>query len=193
MDSLRRSLQFEEYLTRPLRIWMYDKDSLTTHAEHFFQGLAGSVTSNAYQIYSPEYYIQDYFQRLNDSSMLSRRNLQWSDDPLLADYFIVPCNFMFFYFNHQPTTMTAGQFKNLLVKLNENYLEKLLARVHAIFPYWTMTERADHAGDNHIIALLADERMELLHEKIQTLLTNVIRLTFTGNRQDLLLPKSQRQ
>jgi hypothetical protein len=194
IDHLRHSYQIKDYLTRPLRIWMYQKKSLITNATYFSSHDANWVNmSKPYQMYSPEYYLQDYFQRLNASRTLSNHNLKWTDDPLISDYFIIPSDLMFHYFYHEPANMTDLQIKNLRDKLNIEYFEPLFKNIRTTYPYWTMAKRADQIGSNHILAILGDINMGLLHEKTQKLLTNVIQLVVTGVRQDMLLSTAQSQ
>jgi len=192
MDHLQHELQIKNYLNRPLRIWMYEKESLITNLTYFSSDQVNWLgISKEYQMYSPEYLLQDYFKLLNISKSLSLHNLQWTSDPLLADYFIVPSDLMFFYFNHHPENMTDLQFKNLRAKLNKNYFKQLLTNVRTKYSYWTMVARADQIGANHIIAFPGGRNMGLLYHKFQHLLTNVIQLAFTGIRQDLMSPTAQ--
>jgi hypothetical protein len=194
MDYLRRLLYVDDYVKRSLRIWMYDKTLLIKNATYFSSQEANWINiSKEYQMYSPEYYLQDYFQRLNGSNQIYRRHLEWATNPLLADYFIIPSDLMFFYFNQRPSTLDSTQFRDLYVKLNENYFETLLTNVRTIFPYWTLADQADQIGANHIIAMPGGRNMGFLYDKLQNILKNVIQLGFTGVRQDLLPPNSPPQ
>ncbi|CAF3113252.1 unnamed protein product [Rotaria socialis] len=188
MNSVRRSLYIDDYLKRPLRIWMYDKHSLINNSTYFSSlKVNWKNIANEHQMYSPEYYLQDYFQRLNQSRKISRHHhFQWANNPLLADYFIIPSDFMFFYFHHQPSTLNDQQFNNLYVDLNENYMSILLANVCTKFSYWTLAPNKDQIGANHILIIPSGRNMGILYNETQMLLKNVIQLAFTGIRADLL-------
>ncbi|CAF2262340.1 unnamed protein product [Rotaria magnacalcarata] len=156
INDLRRSLYIDDYLKRPLRIWMYDKHSLIINSTYFSSLKANwKDIANEHQMYSPEYYLQDYFQRLNQSRKISHHHpqSQWTNNPLLADYFIIPSDFMFFYFHHQPSTLDDQQFNNLYVDLNENYMSVLLTNVRTKFSYWTLAPSKDQIGANHILII----------------------------------------
>jgi hypothetical protein len=192
MDYLRNSFHIEDYLTRPLRIWMYEKDSIIKKTNYFPSNEPNWMNlSIQFQMYSPEYYLQDYFQKLKASSMFIHHNLKWVNNPLLADYFIIPSDLMFYYFHSEPTNMNNMQFQILRDKLNYFYFEPLLKNVQTMFPYWTMVNKADQMGSNHIIAILGGRNMGFLYDKTQYLLKNVIQLVFTGIRQDLLPPNAE--
>ena len=187
IDSLRHSLLIEDYLNRPLRIWMYDKTSIVTNHTHFSSIQPDySNMSKSYQMYSPEYYLQDYFQQLKASNFFPRHNLQWSDNPLLADYFIIPSDMSYYYFYPDVNNVFGEDYSNLVKKLNTVYFEALLTRVRNTFPYWTMAKQADQFGSNHILTILNGRNMGLLYNHTQKILKNVIQLVFTGFRKDLL-------
>ena len=65
MDSLRHSFQIQDFLSRPLRIWMYDKYSLLRNSSYLHYQTADRTSCGrnyqAFQMYSPEYFLQDYF------------------------------------------------------------------------------------------------------------------------------------
>jgi hypothetical protein len=173
---------------RPLRIWIYDKNSIVTKTKDFSIEPMWNNISKAYQIHSPEYYLQEHFQQLKASSTFPRHNLQWVDNPLLADYFLIPNDIMFYYFYSIPINMTALQFHNIREKLNKEYFTPLLTNMPTIFPYWTMAKQADQMGSNHIIAMLNGRNMGYLYDQTQLILKNVIQLVFRGIRKDMLPP-----
>jgi hypothetical protein len=186
IDSLRRLFYINDYLVRPLRIWMYDKDSINKNIPYLSLQLNNISKSN--QMYSPEYQLQDYFQRLKTSNNHSH-NFKWIDNPLLADYFIIPHDLMSYYFNSEPANITGLQFQNLRKNLNNAYFEPLIRNVRTMFPYWTMVKQGQ-MGSNHIIAMLDGRNMGFLHNRMQNELKNVIQLSFTGIREDLLPPNT---
>ncbi|CAF1343918.1 unnamed protein product [Adineta steineri] len=187
IDHLRHKFYIDDYLKRPLKIWMYDKKILLHTLTYFsLQEINWMNISKEYQMYSPEYYIQDYFHRLNHSKKMNHHSIQWTMNPLLADYFIIPSDLMFFYFNRRPATLNDLQFKELLKKLNKFYFEILLTNVQTMFPYWTLASQADYIGANHVIAIPGGRNMGILYSKTQNILKNVIQLAFTGIRNDLL-------
>ncbi len=192
MNELRRSSYIKDYLKRPLRIWMYNKKSLIQRSKYFSSQEANWVNIlQEFQMYSPEYYLQDYFQRLNGSGQIHRRHLQWVVNPLLADYFIIPSDLMFFYFHHKPAHLNDEEFKKVIVKLNDDYFETLLTSVRTNFPYWTLANQADQIGANHILPMPGGRNMGILFNKTQNILKNVIQLAFTGVRHDLLPPNAR--
>ena len=191
IDSLRHSLFIEDYLDRPLRIWMYDKTSIVSNQTHFSSIQPDySNMSKSYQMYSPEYYLQDYFQQLKASNLIPRHNLQWSDNPLLADYFMIPSDMTYYYFYPDVNQLNRVDIVNLIDKLNTVYFETLLSNVRNTFPFWTMANHVDQYGSNHILPILNGKNAGLLYNHTQKALRNVIQLVFTGFRQDLLPPKS---
>jgi hypothetical protein len=139
-------------------------------------------------MYCPEYLMEDYFRRLNIPGEIHDRHLQWAVNPLLADYFIIPSDFMYFYFYHRPTTLNSTEFDQLLFDLNENYFNILLTNIRTNYPYWTLASGADQIGANHILAIPGGRNMGILTKKIQNILRNVIQLGFTGIREDLMSP-----
>jgi hypothetical protein len=166
---------------------MYDKKLLMKNSMYFSsQEVNWMNLEKKFQMYSPEYYLQDYFQRLNISKEIHRHHLQWAINPLLADYFIIPSDLMFFYFLHRPLTLNNSDFNKLHIQLNENYFERLLMNICTNFPYWTLAPNAEQIGANHILAIPGGRNMGILFNKTQTILRNVIQLAFTGIRQDLL-------
>ena len=189
IDSLRHSLFIQDYLTRSLRIWMYNKTSIVTTNDTYFSSKQPDYVDilAKYRMYSPEYFIQDYFEQLKTSSTFSsRHNLQWTDNPLLADYFIIPCDLTYYYFYPDVNTMTITDFYRLVDKLNIEYFETLMSNVRTNFPYWTMANHADQMGANHILTILAGRNMGIFYNQTQTMLKNVIQIVFTGIRQDML-------
>ena len=187
MDSLRHSLFIEDYLNRPLRIWMYDKISIVTN-DTSFPSIQPDFSNidKSYQMYSPEYYLQDYFQQLKTSNSIARHDLQWSDNPLLADYFIIPSDMTYYYFYPNVNDLYEEDYRNLIEKLNHVYFETLITNIRNLFPYWTMAKQDDQFGSNHILTILNGRNMGLLYNQTQQILKNVIQLVFTGFRQDLL-------
>lgn len=186
IDNLRSSFYIKDYLNRPLRIWMYEKDLLNIRIENFTLNEPNWLkTSKPYQMYSPEYYLQDYFQRLKISKIDFHRNFKWTNNPLLADYFIIPSDLMFYYSISEPASMTNLQFQNLRDKLNYVYFEPLLKGIQILFRYWTMGKHENTMGSNHIIIMVGGRNMGFLYNHIQNILKNVIQLVFTGIRQDL--------
>ena len=187
MDKLRHYLLIDDYLSRPLRIWMYNKTSIIPN-NHSFSSNQPNYTqiSNQYQMYSPEYYLQDYFERLQALANFSRHNLQWADNPLLADYFIIPSDLTYHYFYPDVSTMSLVKFKNRVDKLNTDYFERLLTNIRVEFPYWSMAKQADQFGSNHILTILEGRNMGVFYNHTQRILKNVIQIVFTGLRQDML-------
>ena len=189
IDKLRHSLLVEDYLSRPLRIWMYNKTSIVTNNTYFTSKKADFVNiSREFHMYSPEYYLQDYFQRLQASKNFSRHNLQWAQNPLLADYFIIPSDFTYYYFYPDINQMSRVEFEILEKQLNREYFGTLLTKIRTKFPYWSMATREDQFGSNHILTILTGRNMGILFNETRKLLKNVIQIVFTGFRQDLLPP-----
>jgi hypothetical protein len=191
MDQIRRSLYLDDYLKRPLRIWMYNKKLLIKPALQFFAHPHWIDVSKEYLMYSPEYFIQDYFQRLNIPGEIYDQRLQWATNPLLADYFIIPSDSMYFYFYHRPTTLNSTEFDQLLFDLNEDYFNTLLTNIRTNYSYWTLASGADQIGANHILGIPGGRNMGILSKKIQNTLRNVIQIAFTGVREDLMPSKSE--
>ncbi|CAF2116716.1 unnamed protein product, partial [Rotaria magnacalcarata] len=192
LDKLRHSLKIKDYLTRPLRIWMYSKESITKDAKRFLSSkIDWTSISKRYEIYSSEYHLQDYLNRLRSSTSVSRHNLIWTAEPLLADYYIIPSNLMFFYFETHPETLNETQLSSVYERLNNGYFYKLLMNVHNMFLYSTMTSTASLVGANHVIVLPDIGHIGFLYNKTQQLLSNVIKLTFTGTKQNILSPASK--
>jgi hypothetical protein len=186
MDQLRRSLYLDDYLKRPLRIWMYNKKSLIKPSFQFFAHPQWIDVSKEYLMYSPEYFIQDYFRRLKIPGEVHDQNFQWAVNPLLADYFIIPSDSMYFYFYHQPTTLNSKEFDQLIFDLNENYFNTLLTNIRTNYPYWSLASSTTQIGANHILAIPGGRNMGVLSKKIQNILKNVIQVAFTGVREDLI-------
>lgn len=178
IDSLRARLRVQDYLSRPLRIWMYKKENIVPERyqnHHQEANCSHNVYSN--RMYSSESIIQEYF---NDSS--------YTDDPLLADYFLIPHDLYCFIFFHQLfANFTDEQFKAHVSYYSRTYFEPLLNRVSYDFPYWRMTERS---GANHVLAFVGGRNMGVLDDHLQRRLVNVIQLGPTGIRQDLLPSKA---
>lgn len=192
IDDLRHSFHIKDYLTRPLRIWVYEKDLIDSKMNNFSSQQPNWVkVLKPYQMYSPEYYLQDYFQHMKISNTHSHHNLIWANNPLLADYFIIPSDLMFYYSYAEPSNMTNMQFENLRRTLNHVYFDPLLERVQILFPYWTMAKQEDQMGSNHIIIMVGGRNMGFIYKKTQNILKNVIQLAFTGIRQDLLPSNAQ--
>ncbi|CAM4946625.1 unnamed protein product [Rotaria socialis] len=192
IDKLRHSLQIKDYLTRPLRIWMYSKESIINDTQRFLSTkIDWTSISKRYEIYSSEYHLQDYFDRMRSSSSVSRHNLIWTAEPLLADFYIIPSNLMFFYFETHPESLNDTQLSSVYERLNDGYFYKLLMNVHNMFLYSTMTSTASLIGANHVIVLPDIGNIGFLYNKTQQLLSNVIKLTFTGTKQSILSSESK--
>ncbi|CAM4765061.1 unnamed protein product [Rotaria magnacalcarata] len=192
LDKLRHSLKIKDYLTRPLRIWMYSKESITKDTKRFLSSKIGWTSiSKQYEIYSSEYHLQDYFRRLQSLNSVSRHNLIWTAEPLLADFYIIPSNLMFFYFETHPQILNETQLSSVYERLNNGYFYKLLMNVHNMFLYSTMTSTASLVGANHVIVLPDIGNIGFLYNKTQQLLRNVIKLTFTDTKQNILSPASK--
>ena len=187
IDALRHSLFVEDYVSRPLRIWMYNKTSIVNNNTYFASNPPDYVNIiSEYHMYSPEYYLQNYFKQLQTSSDISRRNLQWAGNPLLADYFVIPSDLSYYYFYPDVNMLTRMNFEALVKELNTEYFEPLLANIRTKFPYWTMAKHADQHGSNHILTILTGRNMGLLFNDMQKILKNVVQIVFTGLRQDML-------
>jgi hypothetical protein len=191
MDQLRRSLYLDDYLKRPLRIWMYNKKLLIKPAHQFFAQPQWIDISKEYLMYSPEYFIQDYFRRLNIPGEVHDQNFQWAVNPLLADYFIIPSDSIYFYFYHRPSTLDDKEFDQLLFDLNENYFNTLLTNIRTNYSYWTLASSADQIGANHILAIPGGRNMGILSKKIQNILRNVIQIVFTGIREEVISSEAE--
>ena len=188
-DDLRHSLYIADYLARPLRIWMYEKSLVTTKTNYFSSNEPNYINiSKPYRMYSPEYYLQDYFQQLKTSSPFSRHNLQWATDPLLADYFIIPSDLTYYYFYPDVNAMAKEDFQRLVNRLNFDYFNTLLRNIRNDFPFWTIAASADQVGSNHVLTILTGRNMGIFFNYLQRLLKNVIQMVFTGLRQDMLPP-----
>ena len=189
IDKLRHSLFVEDYLSRPLRIWMYNKTSIVTNDTYFTSNKADFIKIfRQYDMYSPEHYLQDYFERLQTSKNFSQHNLEWANSPLLADFFIIPSDLTYYYFYANISYMTEAQFEILVKKLNREYFGTLLTNIRTKFPYWSMAKQEDQFGSNHILTILNGRNMGILFNETRKLLKNVIQIVFTGLRQDLLPP-----
>ena len=187
MDNLRHSLMIEDYVERPLRIWMYKRESLIQGIDNYSTyKIDWTSVGKQYRMYAVEYLLQDYFKRFNLSNNISRHQLVWVREPLLADYYIVPHDLMYFYFNEAPEILNATGFDELRKNLNEDYFKKFLDNLYRRSPYWTMAKHADQLGSNHIFAFPGGRAMGYLYEEYQKQIKNVIQLVFTGLRQDLL-------
>lgn len=174
IDSLRDRVKMQDFLSRPLRIWMYKKETLVPerYQDHHIEAHC-SHNLHGYVMYSSEYIIQDYF---NESSYI--------ENPLLADYFVIPHDLYCFIFFHQLfVNFTDEQFKAHVSHYSQHYFEPIIYRVRYVFPYWTMT---DKPGSNHVIAFVGGRNMGVLDNRLQNLLRNTIQLGPTGVRQDLL-------
>ena len=191
IDKLRQSLFAEDYLSRPLRIWMYNKTSIGTNNTYFTSKKPDFVNiSREFHMYSPEYYLQDYFERLRTSKNFSRNNLQWTDNPLLADYFIIPSDLTYYYFYPDINQMNRADFEILVKQLDGEYFGTLLTNIRTKFPYWSMARHEYLFGSNHILTILTGRNMGILSNDTQKLLKNVVQVVFTGMRRDLLPPGS---
>jgi hypothetical protein len=189
MDQLRSLYRNEDLSRRPLRLWMYNKSELV-HDIKYLSYQTPMKTScgrhyHANQMYSPEYFLQDYFQRLNELYPLSRHNLIWANDPLLADYYIIPHDYSCISTDKYRPTLTNLEYRLFHTRINREYFSPLLTNVRTLFPYWNMT-----SGSNHIIAFTVGKNMGVIEDRY--ILKNVIQLSFTGLRQDLLPLNSPR-
>lgn len=192
IDNLRQSLRFKDYLSRPLRLWMYDKKSITNDTKRFSTyKIDWSKIAKQYEIYSSEYHLQDYFYKLKTPNKTGGHNLTWTSNPLLADYFVIPSDFIFFYFDTRPDFLNETQFESVRQRLNDGYFDKILMNIHKRYPYWTMVPTVNQTGSNHIIVLPEPKHMELFNNKSQQKLKNVIKLVFTGTTDDLFVLKSR--
>jgi hypothetical protein len=190
MDQLRSLYQIKDLSNRPLRLWMYNRSELV-HNIKYLNYQTPMRTScgrqyKAYQMYSPDYFLEDYFQRLNELYPLSRHNLVWANDPLLADYYIIPHDYICMASDVYRPTISDLEYESFIIRLNRDYFSPLLTNVRTLFPYWNIT-----SGSNHIIAFTTGYNMgDLKDRDIVATLKNVIQLAFTGFRQDVLPPNS---
>ncbi|CAF3990163.1 unnamed protein product [Rotaria magnacalcarata] len=191
IDHLRHALLIQDYVSRPLRFWMYRKQSLNNGIENFSsEKIDWTVVGKQYRMYTVEYLVQDYFARFNVSKKVSRHDLIWIDNPMLADFFIVPHDLMYLYLRNKPEILNQTNNDALWQTLNEGYFKSFLANMRNRFPYWTMAKTTDQIGSNHIFTFVGRKNMGFLYAKHQKVLRNVIQLVFTGVRQNLLPPKS---
>jgi hypothetical protein len=174
IDELRHTLKIEDFLSRPVRVWVYEKRSLIPESYQYHDEKANcSHNMYANEMYSPEYFIQDYFTRYN-----------YIDNPLLADYYLIPHDlYCFIFFQKLFTNFTNEQFKAHVFHYSQDYFEPMIKKVVFFFPYWNMTDRP---GSNHIIAFIGGRNMGILDGRLRNILKNVIQLGLTGLRQDLL-------
>ncbi|CAF1024923.1 unnamed protein product [Didymodactylos carnosus] len=187
IDHQRSLHQIDDFQSRPLRLWIYNKSEIVHDRRYLaYQTPMDSSCGRQYpshQMYSPEYFLHDYFQRLADVYPLSRHNLIWAKDPLLADYYMIPHDYVcidrVFY---RPSSTTESEHRFRSNHLNRNYLIPLLTNVRTLFPYWNMT-----SGANHIIAFTVGRNLGITRDSdLLGTLKHVIQLAFTGMRQDLL-------
>jgi hypothetical protein len=186
MDHHRVLYKIEDFLNRPLRLWMYNKSELVHNVTYLTYQTSMNSSCGRYihanQMYSPEYFLQDYFQRLKESHPLSRHNLVWTNDPLLADYYIIPHDYVCIAIDHYRPTLTNLEYRSFYRRFDQEYFSPLLTNVRNLFPYWNMT-----SGSNHIIAFTVGKNMGFIQDRlIVDALKHVIQLGFTGFRQDLL-------
>ena len=193
VDQRRFALKIEDFLKRPTRVWMYPRQSILNSTKTFSpHGIDWTRVTPQYTMYSVESHVQDYFRQLQASnSKTPRHGLLWTVDPLLADYYVVPHDMMYFYFRARPETLPGEKFDKLRQQLNADYFERLLTNVRVHYPYWTMAETANQSGSNHLITFVSGRNMGYLFEKTEELLKNVIQLGFTGLRQDMLPPNAE--
>jgi hypothetical protein len=62
-----------------------------------------------YQMYSSEYFLQDYFQRLKAVYPLSLHNFTWIENPLLADYLIIPHDYSCISLDNYRSTLNDSE------------------------------------------------------------------------------------
>ena len=174
IDDLRQRLQLQELVSRPVRIWMYEKARLVprNYRDHH---LTANCSHNTYsnRMYMAEHIVQEHFQ--------SPTRL---GNPLLADYFLIPHDLYCFIFFHQLfVNFSNAQFKAHVSNYSRNYFEPLLNTARWQFPYWMMS---DQPGANHIVVFVGGRNMGVLEDHVQMALQHVIQLGPTGIRQDLL-------
>jgi hypothetical protein len=125
MDQLRSSYKIKDLSNRPLRLWMYNKSELV-HDVTYLNHQTPMRTScgrqyKANQMYSSEYFLQDYLQSLNELYPLSRHNLVWANDPLLADYYIIPHDYICICFDIYRPTLSDLEYRSLITRLSRDY------------------------------------------------------------------------
>ena len=183
-DSHRRTFYAKDYLTRPLQIWMYNKSLIMPNTQYLSPNGANLINvSKSCQLYSPEYYLQEYFRQLQESNLTPRHKIQWASNPLLADYFIIPSDFTYYQ-------CYKAQLGKLITGSDTEYVNILLANIQTTFPYWTMSKKADEMGSNHILIILSDKNMGTVNSATQDMLRNVIQVVLTGVRDDMPNSKS---
>ena len=184
MDAERKLLNMKEYVERPLRIYMYNKSSIYPQNSSFsLSQFNWANLIKAYRMYAPEYFLQEYFQEKRPKS---HQQFQIITDPLLADYYFIPTDLMYFYCRSASNNMTGDEFKSLYTRLNYQYFKPMLEKIQTEFPYWSMAQREDLVGSNHIIALVNGRNMGFLPRSIRKQLRNVVQLVITGIREDLM-------
>ncbi|UJR20487.1 hypothetical protein I4U23_023615 [Adineta vaga] len=186
IDTYRSKYKIEDLLRRPLRIWMYNKSELiqNDHYRNYSTTMKTDCGRNVHanQMYSVEYILQDYFQRLKNIYPKSQHDIIWSKDPLLADYYIIPHDYACMALDHYRSTLTDFEYRAFYKRLNHEYFLPLLINIEKLFPFWNMT-----FGSNHLIAFTLGKNMGVVQNRtIQDRLKNVIQLGLTGFRQDLL-------
>ena len=192
IDDRRYSLKINDFLKRPIRLWMYPREAMVNGTKRFSSNnIDWTLVSKQYTMYSVESLIQDYFRKFEEShSKIPRHDLRWTEDPLLADYYIVPHDMMYFYFRSPPENLNEEKFNTLRQQLNDEYFGRIFINVRLKYPYWTMAPSSDLIGNNHLITFVGGRDMGYLDAKNQEMVKNVVQLTSTGVRQDLLPPNA---
>lgn len=186
IDHNRFLYKIKDFLNRPLRLSMYNKYELVHNKIYLtYQTSMNSSCRRYYhanQMYSSEYFLYDYFQYLKKSYPTSRHNLVWTNDPLLADYYIIPHDYVCIAVDFYRPTLTDSEYRFFHLHLNEEYFLPLLNNVRTQFLYWNMT-----LGSNRIITFTIGKNMGIIQSNLSLdILKNVIQLGLTGFRQDLL-------
>jgi hypothetical protein len=113
MDRRRSLYKIEEFLGRSLRLWMYNKSELVHNVKYLNYQTPMNTNCGRryepYQMYSSEYFLQDYFQRLKAVYPLSLHNFTWIENPLLADYLIIPHDYSCISLDNYRSTLNDSE------------------------------------------------------------------------------------
>ena len=181
IDHYRFQYKIQDFLNRPLRLWMYNKIDLIHNKTYLnyqpsMKSSCGRNYRAANEMYSIEYFLQDYFQYLNQSYPLTRHNLLWAKDPLLADYYIIPHDYSCIALDFYRANLTDFEYRSFHIRLNQDYFLPLINNVRTLFPYWNMT-----LGSNHIIPFTTGKNMGIIHDNITLeILKHTIQLCLSG-------------
>ena len=141
-DGLRQRLQLQALVSRPVRVWMYDKASIVSphyRGHHMAANCSQSRYDN--QVNLAEHIVQERFQ-----------SSPFMENPLLAGCFLIPQDlYCFIHFDQLPDNFSNAQFRVHASSYSQNYFDPLLNSVRREFPYWTMN---DQPGANHIIVFV---------------------------------------